>query len=177
MYSQDIYRKALDFAATAHGEQIFPGKPYSYVVHITAVAMEVIFACNQEPELDINLAINCALLHDVVEDTPHTGEEVEQTFGTAVAEGVLALSKDMTLPKEEQLKDSLERIRRQPYAVWAVKLADRISNLEEPPHYWKTPQIAAYLKEAQLILESLGEASPYLAARLEHRIEGYSNYL
>jgi (p)ppGpp synthase/HD superfamily hydrolase len=38
-----------------------------------------------------DLAIQCALLHDVIEDTPTTCQEVEQQFGAAVAKGVLAL--------------------------------------------------------------------------------------
>lgn len=177
MYSQDIYLKTLDFAACAHKDQKYPGKPYSYLAHITSVCMEVIFCCQQEKNLDINQAICCALLHDVIEDTPVTKEEVEQIFGTAVAEGVLSLSKDKNLPKQEQLPDSLKRIKTQPPEVWAVKLSDRISNLQKPPYYWNAEKTAAYREEARLILNNLKEASPYLADRLADKIAEYKQYL
>ena len=71
-----------------------------------------------------------------MEDTPATFEEISISFGLEVAEGVLALTKNQDLPKSEQMLDSLSRIKDQPKEVKAVKLADRITNLQEPPKYW-----------------------------------------
>ncbi|MCB0684262.1 MAG: hypothetical protein KDC32_25640, partial [Saprospiraceae bacterium] len=39
---QDVYQQAIDFAARAHGSQRVPGKSYSYIVHLSNVAMEVL---------------------------------------------------------------------------------------------------------------------------------------
>lgn len=54
-----------------------------------------------------------------------------------------------------------------------VKLADRITNLQPPPHYWSREKIQNYKKEAELILEHLGTSNKYLADRLKEKIDGY----
>ncbi|MEZ4311729.1 MAG: HD domain-containing protein [Polyangiaceae bacterium] len=120
-----------------------------------------------------DLAIACALLHDTIEDTAVTREQVAAAFGEPVAAGVSALSKDPSLPKREAMKDSLQRIQAQPPEVWLVKLADRTVNLAPPPHYWSPEKIAAYREEAILIADTLAPASPVQTARLRRRIEQY----
>lgn len=173
MWSQDVYTAAAQFAAEAHLGQKVPGGELPYLLHVTLVAMEVGAALRAEPGYDEDLALQCALLHDTIEDTAVTYEQVAAAFGQAVADGVLALSKDPGLPKEQQMPDSLRRIAAQPREVWLVKLADRIVNLQRPPHYWESDKIAAYEHEARSILVALGEASPFLAARLEVKIGAY----
>ena len=135
-WNPDTTPKALRFAAQAHEGQLVPGSPLPYIVHPVLVCMEVMAALRLGPEYDGELAVSCALLHDVLEDTPVSFETLQTEFGTAVAAGVLALSKDPALPKDQQLPDSLKRIREQPGEIWLVKLADRISNLAPPPVYW-----------------------------------------
>src|SRR5215467_8784828 len=105
MWSQDAYKRALDFAAHAHGDQLVPGSGFPYVVHLTKVAMEVMTACVADPELDADLAIACALLHDSIEDAGVTRSQIEAEFGARVAAGVAALSKNAALAKSEQMAD------------------------------------------------------------------------
>lgn len=172
-WSLDLYHRAARFAARAHLGQKIPGGDLPYVLHVVQVAAEVTGALAVEAAERPDLAVACALLHDVVEDTPITADQVAAAFGPDVAAGVLALSKDPSLPKDQAMADSLRRIRDQPREVWLVKLADRIVNLEPPPHYWKPAKIAAYREEAGRIADALGEASPHLAARLRGRIDRY----
>src|SRR5207244_1234719 len=115
----------------------------------------------------------CALLHDVLEDTPTKPEAIEREFGPAVTRGVRALTKDEALPKERRMADSLARIAAEPPEVAIVKLSDRIANLAPPPTHWTAEKIAAYRTEAQLILDHLGNASAFLSARLRERIARY----
>ncbi len=65
----EVYKRAGDFAARAHGDQKVPGSGFPYVVHASKVAMEVLAATEDEPELDRDFAVACALLHDTVEDS------------------------------------------------------------------------------------------------------------
>jgi (p)ppGpp synthase/HD superfamily hydrolase len=124
------------------------------------------------------LAICCAILHDTIEDTEVTYEELQKEFGKAVANGVMALTKNETLAtKREQMIDSLERIKKQPKEVWVVKMADRVANLGEPPHYWKLEKREAYKAEAQIIWDFLHEADETIAKRLKEKIEAYEQYL
>ncbi|MBS1149580.1 MAG: Guanosine polyphosphate pyrophosphohydrolase/synthetase [Myxococcaceae bacterium] len=171
-FSPDLYVRTLSFAARAHGDQQTPtGLPY--VVHVTSVCMELIRALHAEPGRDGDLAICCALLHDVLEDTQTPRAAVEQEFGPQVTQGVLALSKDATLPKAERMADSLRRIRRQPPEVAMVKLADRITNLAPPPPHWTAEKIGTYRAEAEEILRALGEASAFLSIRFRERLSVY----
>ncbi|MEM1252857.1 MAG: HD domain-containing protein [Cyanobacteria bacterium P01_H01_bin.21] len=174
LWTPDSYTRAWNFAADAHREQRVPGTKRPYINHLGNVAMEVMRAIAatstvQHPDL----AVQCALLHDTIEDTTVTYEVLASRFGHEVAAGVLALSKNPALSKNKQMADSLERIRQQPYEVWIVKLADRISNLQKPPGHWKLEKIRQYRAEAEMILDDLGEANEWLAKRLEKKIFAY----
>lgn len=149
--------RSLKYAAKAHNGQTVPGSDLPYVVHVTMVAMEVIAALTREDGLDGDLAVQCALLHDVIEDTETTREDLENEFGPEVFEGVLALSKSNILKsKQEKMADSLVRIKQQPREVWMVKLADRITNLQPPPAHWDSEKVERYREEGKLILNELG---------------------
>ncbi len=181
-WDQDVYLLAWQFAIKAHGNQTCPaaveGERMPYAAHLGSVTMEVVAALHSNPNLDGNLAIQCALLHDTIEDTDVDYTMIEEHFGRNVASGVLALTKDKKLPtKKEQLLDSLERIILQPHEVWMVKLADRISNLQPPPLHWNGAKCQAYREEAQLIHDYLHASNAVLSQRLAEKIEGYKQYM
>ena len=173
----DRYKKALHFAAQAHGDQKVPGTQLPYLLHLTSVCLEVINALPNRPDGDADLAIVCALLHDVIEDTEVTFEQVQRNFGKAVAEGVWALTKDESVPKDQRLLDSLKRIRQQPPEIGMVKLADRIGNLQPPPAFWKQDKIKQYFAESKLVYDMLQSTDSYLADRLLKKIGEYEKYL
>ncbi len=173
-WSREKYVKAYRFAAEAHRGQIIPESDHPYIVHPTLVSMEVISVLSIESGWDGDLALQAALLHDVLEDTPHRFEEIRSQFGNAVADGVLAMTKDQNIRNgERRIIESLNRIRRQPWEIWLVKMADRITNLSPPPASWSEARIADYRKESLLIYRSLGKANPFLARRLSRKIASY----
>jgi (p)ppGpp synthase/HD superfamily hydrolase len=172
-WNQELYIKACRFAAIAHNGQIVPGSDLPYLLHLNFVSMEIIAALSVELGHDGNLAIQCALLHDTIEDTDTTYEQIRSSFGIRVADGVQALSKNPDLEKSQRLTDSLSRIKQQPIEVWMVKLADRITNLQPPPAHWTTERILRYHQEAAEIHTQLQTASPYLASRLAEKIHNY----
>jgi (p)ppGpp synthase/HD superfamily hydrolase len=176
-WSQEIYIKALKKAAHAHQGQKMAGSEIPYLMHLNLVSMEVIAALSVETEHDGNLAIQCAILHDTIEDTNTTFEEIRTEFDESVANGVLALTKDENLAKPLQMADSLQRIKEQPQEIWMVKLADRITNLQAPPHYWTQDKIIRYREEGIQIYEALQDASPFLASRLAKLIEDYKAFI
>lgn len=180
---QDAYQKAISFAATVHGEQKVPGKPYTYVVHLSEVAMEIFIALGIEKSRQSNneyneeMAIQCALLHDTIEDTQATYEDVLVLFGIQVAMGVRALTKNKLLEKSQQMMDSITRIQQQPKEIWMVKMADRITNLQKPPAYWTSEKKMSYWKESNIIYQELKEGNAYLGEQLSKRIQEYKQYL
>lgn len=184
-WSQDIYINAYRFAADAHWNskkrQVVPGTDIPYLMHFSMVAMEVIAALEKESDLDGDLAVQCALLHDTIEDTNTTYDQLVEKFGLAVANGVNALTKDESIgenvskekKKKLQMTDSLERIRKQPKEIWMVKMADRITNLQPPPKHWSQDKINRYREEAYEIHQVLKGGSHLLAARLEEKMKHY----
>jgi (p)ppGpp synthase/HD superfamily hydrolase len=172
-WDRDLYIKACRFAAQAHLGQLIPGSDLPYLLHLNLVSMEIIAALSAETGYDGDLAVQCALLHDTIEDTEIRYDRIVTMFGVRVADGVAALSKNPELEKSQQLLDSLHRIERQPREIWMVKLADRITNLQPPPIHWDTAKIRRYRDEAIEIHTHLQSASPFLASRLAEKIEHY----
>jgi (p)ppGpp synthase/HD superfamily hydrolase len=172
-WSQESYIKALRYAADAHNGQLWPGTDLPYLVHLSMVAMEVIAAVGREGVENPDLAVQCALLHDVVEDQGRTREQLVEEFGEAVAAGVVALTKNEDLAKSGRMADSLARIREQPREVWIVKMADRVANLQPAPSHWSADKKRGYRDEAHEILDRLGEASAAMASRLQAKIDSY----
>jgi guanosine-3',5'-bis(diphosphate) 3'-pyrophosphohydrolase len=179
MKVQTLYQEAIKFATAKHleKEQKIPGTELPYVVHLSNVAMEIIIASSNSDNFDLGFAVQVALLHDTIEDTSTDFGELENKFGVEIAKAVFALTKNSELPKKQQMPDSLTRIKKLQSEVWAVKLADRITNLQQPPSNWDNAKKIKYQKEAQRILNELKNGNDFLARRLEAKIEEYGNYL
>lgn len=178
IWDQDQYQKAWNFASNVHNGQKLPRSDIPYINHLGLVAMEATATVVHENIVNPNILVLCALLHDTIEDTSTTYDDIKYNFGIEIADGVLSLTKNEKLhSKYEQMKDSINRIKLQPREVWMVKLCDRITNLQPPPIHWDKVKIAAYQSEARLILEHLGEASPFLSKRLVAKISNYEQFL
>jgi (p)ppGpp synthase/HD superfamily hydrolase len=173
---QNIWQKVTEL----HSGQTYGGQhkdeKIEYINHIGSVVFEILNAGMHTENFNGELAISCALLHDSIEDTALSVDELKQLYGEEVAAGVLALTKDKGRAKDQQMIDSLTRIKAQPKEVWAVKLADRICNLYAPPYYWDNNKKLSYLEEARTIHFHLKDGNEYLANRLMQKIEDYKRY-
>ncbi len=129
MINQDNIKKAWFFAANAHKHKRYPKDNLPYLVHLGDVAFEI-FAVKESIK-DLELALTCAILHNVIEDTSISYENIVERFGKSVANGVLALTKDKSLLKSQQMVDFLQRISQQPPEIGTVKMADRIYRLHQ----------------------------------------------
>ncbi|NJO87915.1 MAG: bifunctional (p)ppGpp synthetase/guanosine-3',5'-bis(diphosphate) 3'-pyrophosphohydrolase [Chloroflexia bacterium] len=182
-WNREKYIKAWKFATKHHTGQKYGGSEpeeyIDYINHIGMVCMEVIWALKHTNEkYDADLAIQCAILHDTIEDTEATFDDIKSLFGEKVANGVMALSKNEQIQsKAQMMTDSLQRIKKQGKEVWMVKLADRISNLNAPPFYWDNNKKIKYLEEAKLIYNALHTANVELAERLNEKITNYSSFI
>lgn len=178
LYSTAVYKQALAFALKAHGEQKTPdGLPYAF--HIVSVANEIInsLSMHKIPYDEANIAIACALLHDVHEDTQDRVSKytVKLPHIDSVVSGVEALTKDTTLAnKSEQMSRSLKALQKQPECIQMVKLADRITNLAPAPLFWNKAKRKGYEEEAKQILKALKGANSYLEQKLQNKIENYN---
>lgn len=179
MKEQTLYQEAIKFASSKHSKkkQKVPGTNLPYEVHLSNVAMEIIIAACHTDDFNLGFAIQVALLHDTMEDTATDFGELEDTFGVDIAQAVSALTKDKKLPKEQQMRDSLTRVKKLQAEVWAIKLADRITNLQSPPPQWDNSKKIKYQEEARIIYTELRDGNEFLARRIEAKIEEYGNYI
>jgi guanosine-3',5'-bis(diphosphate) 3'-pyrophosphohydrolase len=176
---QTLYQDAIKFATAKHTaqKQKVPGTNLPYLMHLSNVAMEILIAGSKNDRFNTAFAVQVALLHDTLEDTLTTFDELKDKFGIRFAQSVAALSKNKNLPKAQQMQDSIDRIKEMQKEVWAVKLADRITNLQKPPARWSLKKKKAYHAEAKIILQELGNGNEYLAKRLEAKIKEYESYI
>ncbi|HEX4092451.1 MAG TPA: HD domain-containing protein [Trebonia sp.] len=160
----DAVARAVEFAVRRHGDQTRPtGAPYAEHL-LEALEVLVRGVGVTDPEI-----LQAAVLHDVVEDTPCTLEEVRRTFGGRVAELVGWVTKpepaegaDRTAAKEAYLR----RLRDAPEDAVVVKLADRVSNVQ-------TLRNLGLPKQRQYYAETVRFIMP-LAARREWWADWYS---
>lgn len=181
-WSIDELKNVWQLATKMHDGQKYGGsnqdEQVEYINHIASVTFEILTAITFESDMDPNLAIKCAVLHDTIEDTDLSYDDILSKFGREVADGVLALTKNENINgKTEKMLDSLKRIKEQPKEIWAVKMADRIANLHSPPFYWTDEKKKEYLKEARLIQNELQAGNKYLGVRLSNKIIEYQKYI
>ena len=118
----DARLAAREFALLRHGDQRYSGEPYE--AHLTeAAAVLDRFGVDDE---DLTVAV---WLHDVVEDTDATLEEVEQRFGPRVRDLVDAVTVEVGETRNVRNTATYPKLRSVPGAV-TLKLADRIANVE-----------------------------------------------
>jgi len=103
--------------------------------------------------------IVAALLHDIIEDTKTTPDEIESQLGEAVLSLVLEVTDDKRLPKLERKRLQIEHAPRLSEAAKQIKLADKICNVRDvtdsPPKDWDDQRRREYLDWASRVVEGL----------------------
>ncbi|MFZ9002844.1 MAG: RelA/SpoT family protein [Robiginitalea sp.] len=157
-----LIRQAFDVAVDAHKEQRRKSGE-AYIFHPIAVAKIVA----SEIGLDAT-SIAAALLHDVVEDTPYTLDDIERMFGETIARIVDGLTKIANLKQDMNISQQAENFRKMlltlhdDVRVIIIKIADRYHNL-------LTLDSMAENKQVKIASETL-----YIYAPLAHRIGLYN---
>jgi (p)ppGpp synthase/HD superfamily hydrolase len=135
----DVQRitSAAHFAAVKHADQRRKGKAGEpYINHLIEVA-DLVALSLTEPDTNLIMA---AFLHDVVEDTPTTNQELVERFGPDVAALVAEVTDDKSLPKAERKRLQIETAPKRSERAQSIKIADKISNLRailhSPPTDW-----------------------------------------
>lgn len=121
--------KALHFAIDAHANIERRGKGFPYIVH-PMEAVSIVASITSDQEL-----LAAAALHDVIEDTSITVEQLRTEFGDRIADIVAAESDNMNegITKEsswhDRKKAALKRLQASPYEVKVVAMGDKLSNM------------------------------------------------
>lgn len=155
---------ALRFAAERHRDQRRKGVlEIPYVNHPIEVA-ETLVRVGDVHDL---VTLRAALLHDVVEDTEATLDEVEAEFGIEVRVVVAEVSDDKSLPKQERKRLQVLHAPGLSMRAKHVKLGDKICNvgdlLRDPPRGWERARRIEYLDWTEQVVAGCRGANPALA--------------
>ncbi len=169
----DLVRRAYIFAKEKHKNQFMkcnPNRPFfDHCINVYNHLMRNI----PSDYKNIEILGATALLHDVIEDTDASYEDLQGLFGKEVADNVMALTKDKSLPRHLQIGESIQRLYSSSRDARLVKLADRYINLLDIPPLWSEQKCLDYIKDSKLISDSLGENSKRLKTLLDEKIENY----
>ena len=148
--------RALAFAAARHRDQRRKdAEKTPYINHPIDLAKLLV----DEAGITDPAVIAAAILHDTVEDTETSIEEIEQHFGADIAGIVAEVTDDKSLPKEERKRLQIERAGRASEGARLVKLADKICNLRDmarrPPANWPEARKQEYFDWAKQVIDGL----------------------
>ena len=139
--------KCMNFAAIKHRDQRRKNKEQApYINHPIGVA----FILTDTGNIDDLETIQAALLHDTVEDTDTTFEEIKNAFGLGVCSIVKEVTDDKSLPKMERKRLQIEHAKTASRKAKLVKLADKLYNLRDlmrlPPLGWDEARVQEYFE-------------------------------
>jgi len=159
---------AAEFAAQKHAGQRRKGAAQEpYINHVIEVARLV---AESGEQTDVELIMAC-LLHDTVEDTDATTEQLAAIFGSDVASLVAEVTDDKSLPKETRKALQVKNASHKSSRAQTLKVADKISNLRSilvsPPAGWDLERRRQYFEWAKQVVDRLHSANPALKAEFD----------
>jgi guanosine-3',5'-bis(diphosphate) 3'-pyrophosphohydrolase len=160
--------KALAFAAHKHRDQRRKDAEASpYINHPIALADVLV---NEGGVSDVEV-LCAALLHDTVEDTDTTLDELESHFNRKIARIVAEVTDDKRLPKAERKRLQVEHAPALSPEAKLVKLADKICNLRDvsdrPPAQWSVERRREYFDWAKSVVDGVRGSHPALEAAFD----------
>lgn len=159
---------AVAFAAHKHRDQRRKDAAASpYINHPIGLA-DVL--ANEAGVTDINV-LCAAVLHDTIEDTETSAEELERHFGSKIAGIVCELTDDKTLPKADRKRLQIEHAGHASHEARLVKLADKVCNLRDilasPPADWPAQRKRDYFDWAAQVVDQIRGTHPPLEAAFD----------
>ncbi|MBI3509186.1 MAG: bifunctional (p)ppGpp synthetase/guanosine-3',5'-bis(diphosphate) 3'-pyrophosphohydrolase [Bacteroidetes bacterium] len=146
---------AILFASECHSGQVRKDGHTPYINH----PLEVMHLLISEGGIDDHEILIAAVLHDVVEDTQVTGQDIREKFGKRVEKIVLELTDDKSLSKDERKKAQLDSAASLSREARFIRLSDKICNVYDilyaPPGNWGMDRRRDYLFWAEAVIEKI----------------------
>jgi guanosine-3',5'-bis(diphosphate) 3'-pyrophosphohydrolase len=163
----ELVLQAAAFAAEKHRNQRRKDAEASpYINHPIQLAYILVQADVEDP-----IVLAAALLHDTIEDTNTTHDELEIVFGHEIANIVVECSDDKTLDKLERKQAQVDHAAHISKRAQLVKLADKIANVSDidgaPPAGWSLERKREYFDWARRVVDQMRGVNPKLEARFD----------
>ena len=160
--------KAFRFAAEKHNDQRRKDEKASpYINHPIGVTETLWSVAGVR---DVNLLV-AAILHDTIEDTDTTEEEIKIQFGEEVLSLVLEVTDDKSLPKERRKQLQVEHAPYKSEKAKLLKIADKINNIHDiiksPPSNWTLERRQEYLLWTEKVVSGLRGVNPKLESQYD----------
>lgn len=164
--------QAASFAAKKHKTQKRKGADEEpYINHPLEVA-NLLANVGKVEDYDILIA---AILHDTIEDTETTKEEITELFGANVSEMVSEVTDDKSLPKATRKQKQIEHAPHLSNGAKQIKLGDKISNIrdvtENPPDFWSDERRLEYIKWGEKVIAGVRGVNENLENHFDKLIE------
>jgi len=164
--------RALTFAARKHKDQRRKDADASpYINHPIAVASVL---ATEAGVID-QLTLMAAILHDTVEDTQTTPQELEREFGSEIARVVAEVTDDKALPKDVRKELQIRHAATASPRAKAVKIADKTCNVRDvtsaPPAAWSLGRRREYVEWAVKVVAACRGEEPALDAVFDAAVE------
>jgi guanosine-3',5'-bis(diphosphate) 3'-pyrophosphohydrolase len=157
--------RAVEFAARKHRMQRRKDTDASPYINHPIALMHVLCI---DGSINEPIILAAAALHDTIEDTETTEEELRATFGEEIAQIVIEMTDDKSLPKGERKRLQIEHAHQATREGAMVKLADKICNLRDvaanSPTGWSAERRAEYFDWAKAVVDGLPRVSDKLLA-------------
>jgi len=159
----ELFLEVLAFSAHKHRAHRRKDRHASaYINHPIALAK----ALHNEGRVADSITICAAILHDTVEDTKTTREELVAAFGKSVADIVMEVTDNKRLHKHTRKRLQIEHAPHLSHRAKLIKLADKICNLRDikssPPVGWSRKRKQEYFDWAKQVVDGLRGVSPAL---------------
>ena len=148
--------QAISFAAKKHRTQKRKGADGEPYINHPLEVLNLLTNVGNVEEYDVLIA---AVLHDTIEDTETTKEEIAELFGENVCRMVLELTDDKSLPKAERKQLQIEHAPHISVGAKQIKLCDKISNIRDisgnPPRDWSKKRRIEYIEWGEKVVAGL----------------------
>jgi GTP diphosphokinase / guanosine-3',5'-bis(diphosphate) 3'-diphosphatase len=162
----ELVIQAAAFAAEKHRKQRRKDIETPFINHPIQLAYILVQADIEDPQI-----LAAALLHDTIEDTDTTLDEIEIVFGYEIARIVAECSDDKSLTKLERKQAQIDHAAKLSHAAKLVKLADKIANVSDiegaPPAGWSVERKREYFDWAKAVVDKMRGTHPGLEARFD----------
>jgi guanosine-3',5'-bis(diphosphate) 3'-pyrophosphohydrolase len=165
MNELNLLLKTIHFSAQKHRDQRRKGATQApYINH----PLEVAHLLSEVGKIDDVEILMAAILHDTIEDTKTTAEEIESLFGKNVLGYVLEVTDDKSLEKFERKRLQVENAPHKSPQAKAIKLADKICNVRDivlaPPANWTVERQREYLLWTEKVVHGVRGTNSALEA-------------
>lgn len=164
--------QAISFAAKKHAHQKRKGADGQPYINHPLEVLNLLTNVGAVENFDVLIA---AVLHDTIEDTDTTREEIIELFGTEVCRMVLELTDDKSLPKAERKRLQIEHAPHISTGAQQIKLCDKISNIgdviKNPPDGWSLKRRIEYVEWGENVVAGLRGANARLEKCFDELIE------